>query len=333
MKKLLSVILSALLVLSSFTMLGCNAKPEGKYTFYAPDGAPALAIAKFINDQDNLGLDKPVEYNVVTATEIGGKMANGIADIMIMPVNAASKFYKKGNNSADPYKMAAVITHGNLYIMSKVEIANLNQLKGKKIGVIEQVPELTFRSVLNDMGLLSSVVLENVAADKIAFKRLAGSEMVPLLKNGELEYGLLPEPAATNLESITSFNWHRLALHELYDNNEKAYPQAVLMVRQSVLQNNPSLINTLASKINENVTWAKENVATAVQTINDKLPQADQTLSANKITDTVIDNCKIYWQGVALAKTQVKDYITKISGISIDEYVPVVGAIDDDFFA
>lgn len=117
---------------------------------YAPDGAPALAIAKFINDSYDLGTGVSVGYNIVKSDEIGSAMAQSKGDIIIMPVSAATKMYAAGNNQSDPYKLAAVMTHGNFYIMSTENIT-LNDLKGKRIGVPNrgQVPDWTFQSVLN----------------------------------------------------------------------------------------------------------------------------------------------------------------------------------------
>ena len=42
--------------------------------------------------------------------------------------------------------------------------------------------------------------------------------MIPLLKSGQLSYGLLPEPAATNLENLSpDKEYCRLSLQEMYD--------------------------------------------------------------------------------------------------------------------
>ena len=133
------------------------------FTFYAPDGAPALAIAKFINDNENFISGATFNYNVVVADDIA-KYTNGVlgtADFVVMPVNAASKVYK---NAKANYTMVSVITHGNLYIMAKVKDGNtqikLSDLDGKKIGVIGQgnVPDLTLKTVLTKNSIGYSVI-------------------------------------------------------------------------------------------------------------------------------------------------------------------------------
>ena len=118
---------------------------------YCPDGAPALSIAKFINDNETFGTGKTFEYNVVAADNIGGIVSNGAGDIVILPVNAASKKYDK--YTSDPYKLVSVVTHGNIYVMCADDISE-NDLKDKTVGVFNLggVPDLTFRAVLDKLG-------------------------------------------------------------------------------------------------------------------------------------------------------------------------------------
>ena len=123
----------------------------------APDGAPALAISKFISDNENFGTNLNFAYEVVASTNIGSAVQKGEGDIVIIPVNAGSKLYKA--NANDTYKMVSVITHGNLYIMSTEKINSLTELKDKTIGVIGQglVPDLTFKVVLNKVNMAVKV--------------------------------------------------------------------------------------------------------------------------------------------------------------------------------
>ncbi len=334
-KKLLCVIFSILFVFA----LGCNSvdssiKNETKnLTFVAPDGAPALSIAKFISDGENFGMNANINYSVVSANNIGGFMQQGKADLMIIPVNAASKLYKA--NSSDPYKMVAVITHGNLYIMSSDNTQSLNELKGKVIGVIGQglVPDLTFRAVLADNGLLGDVVVGDTPTEgKITVRYFSqASDMIPLLKQNKLSVGLLPEPACTNLTKVASnLEWTRLDLQELYDGEFKAYPQAILMVKTSVYNQFKDQIDGMKSYFDTNVSWVKENTESAVTAINDALPEGvTPSLVAQNINATVVDNCKIYFEASSLAKNSVQLYINKIITINAQS----AKAVGDDFFA
>lgn len=130
-----------------------------KITFYAPDGAPAISIAKFIKDGQNLGTDKTVEYSVVQAGAIVGNMSLANADIILMPLNGATKKYNQDANVLDPYKLVSVITHGNFYIMSKTPLT-LNDLIDKRVAVPNKgaVPDWTFKTILKANNLQPVVV-------------------------------------------------------------------------------------------------------------------------------------------------------------------------------
>ncbi len=355
MKKLLTTLFAIVLAISSTLLFACtpattseslesSASSESlesqesveipaNLTFYAPDGAPALSIAKFIKDNENFGMNANISYNVVSASNIGPTMMQGKGDFIVMPVNAASKLYKA--NASDPYVMTAVVTHGNLYIVSNEELT-LEGLKGKVIGVIGRglVPDLTFKAILQANGLLDSVVEGSTPTDgKITIRYFAEApEMLPLLKQGMLTVGLLPEPAATKLTTklASDKTWFRLDAQELYDSETKAYPQAVLMVKKSVYDKYKANIDQMAAAFADNLTWVKANTAEAITAINGVLPEgAVPSLDATSITSTVIDNCKIYYQSAVDAKQEVKDYINKI--IAVDN--SSAKAISDDFFA
>ena len=339
--KLVKKLFGLMLALTLLFSVGCNnpsnsseAGTSGKVlTFVAPDGAPALAIAQFINDNENFGIDADFEYSVVSSNNIGSYMQQGKADLMVMPINAASKLYKA--NSSDPYKMVAVITHGNLYLMSSDGTDSLSGLKGKVVGVIGQglVPDLTFRAILSDNNLLSDVVEGDTPTDgKITLRYFAqASDMIPLLKQGKLSVGLLPEPACTNLTKVASEKtWTRVDIQELYDAQTKSYPQAVLMVKASVYNAYKTQIDQMKSYFDANTVWVKENIGLAVTAVTSALPEGvTPSLTANNITPEVVDNCKIYFEGAQSSKQSVIAYINKIIAINAQS----AKTINDDFFA
>ncbi|MBQ8426828.1 MAG: hypothetical protein IJX16_03590 [Clostridia bacterium] len=132
-------------------------------SFYAPDGAPSLAIAKFIKDQQNFIEGLTVDYNLVATQSVSTSLVpayrGGVADIIILPVNMASKFYNEGENTNDNYKLVSVITHGNFYIISTEEIS-VSDLKDNRVAVPQKnaVPDWTFRSMLTKHNLKSSEI-------------------------------------------------------------------------------------------------------------------------------------------------------------------------------
>lgn len=126
---------------------------QGTVKIYVPDGAPALGLAKLLND--NWACDgAETEYNVVNAATVQTYVtgANPKADICVLPVNLAVKLLGGG----EKYKAVATLTHGNLFLLkngekSNISAENISSLRGKTVGVVNlaQVPGLTFKVILN----------------------------------------------------------------------------------------------------------------------------------------------------------------------------------------
>ncbi len=139
------------------TSLG-TASASSTVSVYAPDGAPALALAKLMAEENTFS-QTSVVYNIVSnninvlSAMVCGE--NPAADICILPVNAASKLLGSGAK----YKMLGTVTNGNLYILSKdgetLTKDNLSLLKGKTVGVINlaNVPGITLKIILNKYGI------------------------------------------------------------------------------------------------------------------------------------------------------------------------------------
>ena len=232
-----------------------------------------------------------------------------------MPVNAASKLYKA--NKGDAYKMAAVITHGNLYIMTKGE-TSAEELKGKVVGVIGQgnVPDLTLKVILKKEGI-EYEASEKPVEGKVAFRYFAdASELMPMLKQGKLSVGLLPEPAATKLTKIAPDYTGRINVQTLYDFESGTYPQAVLMVKSSIADNNPKLIEKIENAFKGLNEWLRENTSAAVTAVNGALAEGVvPSLVAENIDAGVIDGCNIFWQSAEKGKSAVQNYLADIMAI------------------
>ena len=154
------------------------------------------------------------------------------------------------------------------------------------------------------------------------------SNIVPMILSGKETIGLVPEPAATALQKNAQKQGktlYRMDLQELYDSQTKAYPQAVLMVKKSVIGAHEGLETELTQKINASVDWVKQDPASAVNAIGE---HGATTLQAPALNESAIDGCKIYWQSASDAKESVKKYVNGI--IQIDS--ANANAVKDDFF-
>lgn len=270
MKKFLSVILSVMLIMSACALVACNNNTENpdntenvSISIVAPDGAPALSLAKLMNDDNQFGAK--VTYKVVNASDITKHIAGAgeKADVALVPVNAASKILASGNE----YKGVATVTHGNLYMLTKdgteINKDNLSSLKGKTVAVVNiaNVPGLTFKAILKKNNIEFTEDESEKSEEKVYLAGIAGTDIAPSLVKGTADYVVAPEPAVSTVTSAKPIIKKAAALHDIYG----AYPQAVMVVKASVLEKNKNLIKKIYDAMVENQQWIVENPALAAK--------------------------------------------------------------------
>ena len=172
--------------------------------------------------------------------------------------------------------------------------------------------------------------------DKVYLSYLSASAIMEKLIDDTLDYGLLPEPAATKLELVrgANYTWHRLDVQAMYDGQKASHPQAVLMVKNSILADYPSLINSVKSRFAENVDWAKQNTSEVISSVQSVMPSGQTTSLApvKALTSASIDGCKIYWEDAIDEKTAVNSYLNSMIDIGLGMGMEPAEAVGDDFF-
>lgn len=165
---------------------------------YMPDGAPALSMAKLLNEDEE---DDGVNYHVVDSTAIQTYVTGEKpqADICVLPVNLAAKLFGRG----DAYRLLGIVTHGNLYMLStdadtQYTTENLSGLIGKTVGVIQlpNVPGLTLKVILNQNDIPWQELGNDgtAAADKVNLKAIDVGSVNPA---AGLDCYVVSEPAAS----------------------------------------------------------------------------------------------------------------------------------------
>ena len=144
MKRILALVLC--LICISIPCSACK-EPQDNFTLVCPDGAPAIS-AFALKDVESVETTVYASEDAVGA--ITALMSDGEVDFAILPINVATKNAKYG------YTMLGVLTHGNLYGISKTETnLDVNGLKGMKIGTIQigAVPGFTIKSAISNNGI------------------------------------------------------------------------------------------------------------------------------------------------------------------------------------
>ena len=315
-KKVLAVILVVLVVaLSVVTFVGCN--KDEVVNVVIVDGAPALAVANLMRDFTTYK-NQTISYEVVNGADaLSAKIANGEADIAIAPTNLGAKFY----NSGIDVKLASTNIQGVLYMVGKTQVANLNELVGKVVYNIGrgQTPDITFKYILQQNGI-EFVDSETPVEGKVAlFYVSSGAELIPLLKQGKAQYGILGEPAVTKAKTVVPELYELFDIQALWNqanNSTDNFPQASTFVFGEYNDTKyRDLIDTFIEKMEENVEFMNsnaENLTLAIDAVKALYPE---TATAN-VNINNIARCNIKVIRAQDAKASVTSYLTALHGFN-----------------
>lgn len=259
---LMLAIVATLIAALAVGFAACDPKDEtpGALRVAAPEGTPALAIARLKTDNATLA-GHAMTYEVVSPSLIAAEMSGGKADVVIMPVNAGANLIRQG---AD-YRLISVAVNGSLFMVGSTDDGGAIEkadIAGSKVACIGQgaTPGLVFEYVMRSMGL------EIVAADKtpgenqVAVQYVAGGpEAKAQLENDNVDFAVVGEPAATTFKNAMGLN-AELDMQAAWKDatGEETYPQAGLFVRTS-LAADAVFISALFDALAASKEWVNSN--------------------------------------------------------------------------
>ena len=281
MKKITSIVVAILLLMTMVMFTACNDK--GDLRFVMPDGTPALAAMSLLGETTNLGgynVSAEIVASTAIQTEIGGEKA----DIIIAPTNAGANLISKGAN----YKLVSVMVEGSLYLIgnpAKVggnTTITLDDLKGKRIASIGQnnTPDKVFKYIIDK----TEGVTYDDANDIITFSdgQTAtiewcadgpAAKVALLRENNPCDFAIVGEPAATAFGTPNGGGFSaRMDLQAMYkavNGNDANFPQASLFVKTS-LTKDKKFMSALLNALSENRDWVIANPSEVTATIQAK---------------------------------------------------------------
>ena len=235
---LMLVIAAALIAALAVGFAACDPKDEtpGALRVAAPEGTPALAIARLKTDNATLA-GHAMTYEVVSPSLIAAEMSGGKADVVIMPVNAGANLIRQG---AD-YRLISVAVNGSLFMVGSTDDGGAIEradIAGSKVACIGQgaTPGLVFEYVMRSMGLEIVAPKETPGENQVAVQYVAdGPAAKALLENDKVDFAVVGEPAATTFKNALGLN-AELDMQAAWKDatGEETYPQAGLFVRTSL---------------------------------------------------------------------------------------------------
>lgn len=279
MKKFLSILLVALMALS------CTACAEGyTVTASAPSGAPALALA-------TIAVKQPENFTFVAAETISAEFAGAKADFIVAPVNAGAKLYKMGKST---YKLAGVVSWGNLYIASQKADFKLEDLNGAKVVLFGE-------NTIN--AAVVNYALEKNSIVPASVEYLAGAAQTQALLLTDAESIVVTaEPALTAAKmknpAITAY-----AVNDLYKaaTGFDGYTQAALFVKAATIENQPEAVKAFIAAVEESCGKATTDVAAVADAA-----VALEILPNVKVATKAIPGCAVRFVNAKDAREQIE---------------------------
>ena len=318
MKKNSKVIFSLLVVLSMvFTLVGCNKKEETnvvkkEISFVAPSGVPATAISKMIKENIQIDDKYNINYSIEnTSDTLATAVMKGEPDIAIVPSNLAAQAYNKGLG----YKLVGTTGLGALYLVSTEGDIALNELSGKEVYNIGSglTPDIVFKALLKEYGI-NDVTLSYVGG---------ATELAPAILGGKAKYAVVPEPALTTILNKNPNIKVVAGLNDLWKekfNSESGFPQASLIVKETLINEDKDFVNKLIKEVYNSINWVNKNSKEAANYSIENGSQVDEA-----IIEKSIPNSSIIFIEAKDNKADYIDYfkvLEKENSKSIGEKVP-----------
>ena len=285
MKKYLFLILS--LFIFVFTLASCNnkeTKDDYAVTVTAPTGAPSFALSTLaVNDKKS--------YKFIEPDAIGAAFSKNEFDFVVAPINAGAKLYKAKKST---YKLAAVLTWGNLYFASQIENFTLDTINGKELTLFG---EGTINASIANYILTS----KNITPSNI--KYLAGANNTQsTLVDDENAIVMTAEPALTGAKAqkpnIVSISVQDL-FKELSGNAE--FAQAGIFVKESTAKDHKEVVKDYLAKVKD----AADNIINNIDNVAKACVELE-FVKAEGVAKKGIPGCNIKFKAAKDAKSLVE---------------------------
>ena len=335
MKKLLSLLLSLLLIVGLLTACnnatqpqddpteGQDAPQEEKTTIRLGGlkGPTSMGMVKLLDDAEN-GLSKSdvVFTPAVTADELTPQLLRGELDILAVPANLASILY---NNSDGAVRFAAINTLGVIYILEKGEqtVTSWEDLRGQTIYATGKgtTPEFALSYLLSQHGL-------DLQTDVTVEWKSEPTEIVALMSTNDHVIAMMPQPFVTVAQnSVEDLNvapdlteeWAALE-------NGSQFITAGLIVRKDFAETYPEQLATFLEEYQASTLYVNEHVEEAATLVE------KYDIVKAPIAQKAIPFCNITY----LDKEPMKEALSGYLQVLFDQNPASVGGKlpDDDFY-
>ena len=216
-------------------------------------GPTGMGLAKLMDDAAKKTAKNNYTFTLTgDPTAVSAAVIKGEVDIACVPVNLASVLY---NKTSGAYVCLAINTLGVLHILEAGDtVHSVADLAGKTLYATGQgsTPEYILNYILEKNGIADKVTVEY---------KTEHAELATLLASGDVTLGMLPEPNVTSAKMKNANLRQALDLTAEWDKIcDTSAVQGCVIVKKSVVDENPEAIRVFAEEYAASVAFVNENV-------------------------------------------------------------------------
>ena len=275
----MAVLFAVLMVLTA-----ALAGAEEGFVIVAPNGAPAIAVA-------GVWAENADAVKTINADTIAEAFGSNQADFIIAPVNAGAKLYKAGKST---YRLAAVVTWGNLVFASRTEGFTCEMINGSKLVLFGE-------NTINASIALYVLEQKGIVPETVEYLAGAAETQALLLNGDEGTIVMSAEPAVTAAK-MKDDRIVSVPLNDLYREvtGFDGFTQAGLFVREATAAENPEMVREALEKIRSSVEMCENDPETVAGNI-----VAMEILPKEPVALKALPGCSIRWMNASDAREQI----------------------------
>ncbi len=287
-----------------FLLIGGCGNPSGgekkaaPFTIATLKGPSSMGMIRLIDSLDLLA-DAGIKVRIVNEPlQVRKMMLDGTADFALLPTTMAAIVYNKGLD----YKLSAIPVWGTLYLFGRdTSITSWEDLRHKTVYVMARgmTPDVLFRYLLQKNGIdpLKDIILDYRFPSHIDLANAVASDQASL--------GVISEPMVSQVMHRNN------KVKMLFDLNQEwlsaqgfPIPQTALMVKASVIRNNPALVEEVLDAYERSVEWVNGHPDSAAVLI-----ARHRILDDPRIAYQAIPRSGLKLVRAAAISSQITDYL------------------------
>ncbi len=301
MKKIVSLMLALMLVLSLFA--ACGAEDGAAIRVASLKGPTTMGLVKLMKDAEAGEAENAYEFTLAgAADEITPLLVRGELDIALVPCNLASVLYNKTEGGI---QVLAINTLGVLYVIETGdEIHEIADLKGKTLVSTGKntTPQYALDYVLRQNGL-------DPEQDLTVEYKSEATEVLAALKSGAAQIAMLPQPFATAAMAQLEGARVALSLTEEWDkvSEDSTLVTGVVVARKAFVEENPEAVAAFMAEYAASTQYVNENPAEAAAWIEEL-----GIVAKAAIAEKAIPKCNIVCVTGEEMRTAVSGYLATL---------------------